>query len=68
MPSLRPERYPGSGFGPMPGTPFSVTLDYQSKEDDTVTVRFRDSMEQVRVKRVDLESTLKAAIKDYKRV
>jgi glycyl-tRNA synthetase len=50
------------------GTPFCVTVDYQSKEDHTVTVRFRDSMEQIRVPRAELESTLKKAIKDYKRV
>ena len=50
------------------GTPFCVTVDYQTKEDGTVTVRFRDSMEQVRVHRNDLEATLKKAIKDYKRV
>jgi glycyl-tRNA synthetase len=49
------------------GTPFCVTIDYQTKEDNTVTVRFRDSMEQIRVKRDELEMTLKKAIKDYKR-
>ncbi len=31
------------------GTPFCVTLDYETKENKTVTLRFRDSMEQVRV-------------------
>jgi glycyl-tRNA synthetase len=31
------------------GTPFCVTVDGQTKEDATVTVRQRDSMEQVRV-------------------
>jgi len=31
------------------GTPFCVTIDYQTLEDDTVTVRFRDSMKQERV-------------------
>jgi len=31
------------------GTPFCITVDGQTKEDDTVTVRERDSMEQVRV-------------------
>ena len=36
------------------GTPFCVTIDYESLEDDTVTVRFRDSMEQIRVKIGDL--------------
>ncbi|HKV55639.1 MAG TPA: glycine--tRNA ligase [Candidatus Binataceae bacterium] len=31
------------------GTPFGVTIDHQSMEDDTVTVRDRDSTEQVRI-------------------
>jgi glycyl-tRNA synthetase len=32
------------------GTPFCVTVDHQSLEDDTVTLRNRDSMEQTRIK------------------
>jgi glycyl-tRNA synthetase len=31
------------------GTPFGVTIDHQSMDDDTVTLRDRDSTEQVRV-------------------
>jgi glycyl-tRNA synthetase len=31
------------------GTPFCVTIDFQTLEDDTVTVRERDNMQQVRV-------------------
>lgn len=31
------------------GTPFCVTIDHQTKEDGTVTIRHRDSMEQERV-------------------
>ncbi|GAA4448623.1 glycine--tRNA ligase [Rurimicrobium arvi] len=31
------------------GTPFCVTVDHQSKEDGTVTIRHRDSMQQERV-------------------
>ena len=31
------------------GTPFCVTVDFQTAEDNAVTVRFRDSMEQERV-------------------
>ena len=31
------------------GTPFCVVIDYQTMEDDTVTIRHRDSMEQERV-------------------
>ncbi len=32
------------------GTPFCVTYDFESEEDGAATVRFRDSMEQERVK------------------
>jgi glycyl-tRNA synthetase len=32
------------------GTPFCITYDFDSLEDQCVTVRFRDSMEQKRVK------------------
>ncbi|TQM49485.1 glycyl-tRNA synthetase [Arcticibacter tournemirensis] len=31
------------------GTPFCITIDHQSLEDNTVTIRHRDSMEQERV-------------------
>ena len=31
------------------GTPFCVTIDHQTKEDNTVTIRFRDSMQQERI-------------------
>lgn len=31
------------------GTPFCITVDYQSLEDNTVTIRHRDSMEQERM-------------------
>jgi glycyl-tRNA synthetase len=31
------------------GTPFCVTIDHQTKEDRTVTIRYRDSMKQERV-------------------
>jgi glycyl-tRNA synthetase len=31
------------------GTPFAITVDYESKETHTVTVRDRDSMKQVRI-------------------
>ncbi len=38
------------------GTPFCITYDFESEEDQAVTVRFRDSMEQVRVKISELDS------------
>jgi glycyl-tRNA synthetase len=50
------------------GTPFCVTIDYQSKEDGTVTLRYRDSMEQIRVPRAELCAKIKQEIKNYKRV
>jgi glycyl-tRNA synthetase len=31
------------------GTPFCVTIDHQTKEDHTVTIRYRDSMTQERI-------------------
>lgn len=31
------------------GTPFCVTIDHQTKEDKTVTIRYRDTMEQERI-------------------
>jgi glycyl-tRNA synthetase len=31
------------------GTPFCITIDYQTKEDNTVTIRYRDSMLQERI-------------------
>jgi glycyl-tRNA synthetase len=49
------------------GTPYGITVDYQSKEDGTVTLRYRDSMEQIRVKRGDLAATVRKAIAEYKR-
>ena len=38
------------------GTPFCVTVDFDTAEDGCVTVRNRDTMEQERVKITDLES------------
>ena len=50
------------------GTPYCVTVDYQTLEDNTVTVRFRDSMEQVRINIDELVSFVKKDMKSYKRV
>ncbi len=36
------------------GTPWCITLDFQTKEDSTVTIRDRDSMAQERINRDDL--------------
>ncbi|MDT4762389.1 glycine--tRNA ligase [Sphaerochaeta sp. PS] len=50
------------------GTPYCVTVDYDTLADNTVTLRFRDSMEQVRVPIAELVATIKKATKEYKRV
>jgi glycyl-tRNA synthetase len=40
------------------GTPFCITVDHQTKEDNTVTIRHRDTMEQQRVPISSLKSVL----------
>ncbi|MBI5806642.1 glycine--tRNA ligase [candidate division TA06 bacterium] len=40
------------------GTPFCLTVDFQSLEDDTVTLRDRDTMKQERVKIEDLAKVI----------
>jgi len=40
------------------GAPFAITVDYQSLEDQTVTLRKRDSMEQTRIKISDIDDIL----------
>ena len=40
------------------GTPFCVTVDHQTLEDNTVTIRYRDTMEQERVSIDALEKML----------
>jgi glycyl-tRNA synthetase len=43
------------------GAPFAVTIDHQTLQDDTVTIRNRDSMNQERIKILDLDSHLARA-------
>ena len=50
------------------GTPFCVTIDYDTMEQGTVTVRMRDSMEQARVAVDELATYIWSAIRSYKRV
>jgi glycyl-tRNA synthetase len=40
------------------GTPYCITVDFDTLEDDTVTVRDRDTMEQIRVKVKELPNWL----------
>jgi glycyl-tRNA synthetase len=44
------------------GTPFCITVDHDTLEDNTVTIRHRDSMEQKRVKIEALKDMIKAEV------
>ncbi len=44
------------------GTPFCVTIDFQSLEDNQVTIRERDSMAQIRLPIKELVRTLQAKL------
>ena len=49
------------------GTPYCLTVDSETAEDDTVTVRYRDTMAQDRVKIADLKGMIRDAMKNYVR-
>lgn len=44
------------------GTPYCITIDFDTLEDQCVTVRERDSMEQARMAIADLESYLSSKV------
>jgi glycyl-tRNA synthetase len=44
------------------GTPFCVTVDFETLENDTVTLRERDSMEQVRIPIAEIEQHVAAKV------
>ena len=44
------------------GTPFCITVDHQTLEDETVTIRHRDTMAQDRVKISDLRGLINAEV------
>ena len=45
------------------GTPYCVTVDHDTLKDNMVTLRFRDTMEQERIKICDLENYIANKIK-----
>lgn len=49
------------------GTPFCIAVDYETMENETVTIRHRDSMEQERVKISDLKEKIGYAV-DFQRI
>lgn len=44
------------------GTPFCITIDHQTLEDDTATLRYRDTMAQQRIKTDALKAIIEAEI------
>jgi glycyl-tRNA synthetase len=44
------------------GTPFCITVDHETLEDNTVTIRHRDTMEQKRVKIEELRDIIKQEV------
>ena len=48
------------------GTPLCITVDHDSLEDKTVTVRFRDSMEQKRIPIADISKIIASEV-DFKK-
>ena len=44
------------------GAPFAITVDHQTLEDNTVTIRKRDSMEQSRVNISEIDSILSGSV------
>ncbi|MEM2727439.1 MAG: glycine--tRNA ligase, partial [Archaeoglobaceae archaeon] len=50
------------------GTPFCITVDHQTFEDETVTIRDRDTTKQVRVKISELERVLKDLIRSERSI
>jgi len=49
------------------GTPYSITVDYDTLEDDTITIRDRDSMKQVRAPADTIADTIHDLIQGYTR-
>ncbi|HUF57811.1 MAG TPA: His/Gly/Thr/Pro-type tRNA ligase C-terminal domain-containing protein, partial [Thermohalobaculum sp.] len=49
------------------GTPYCVTVDGETMKEGVVTVRERDTMQQVRVKAAELEGWLREAVRGWRR-
>ncbi|NND62873.1 MAG: glycine--tRNA ligase [Flavobacteriaceae bacterium] len=44
------------------GTPFCITVDHQTKEDQTVTIRYRDTMKQERISISEISEKIKQSL------
>lgn len=49
------------------GTPYCLTVDYQTKDDKTVTIRFRDSMRQERIPMAEAVQRIRGYMRTYTR-
>ena len=45
------------------GVPFCITIDHQTKEDNTVTIRYRDNMQQERISIEQIGEIVAKAVK-----
>ena len=45
------------------GTPWCLVVDYQTLEDDTVSIRDRDNMSQIRIKLTEVDNWLSEKLK-----
>ncbi len=45
------------------GTPYAITIDYDSLENQDVTIRDRDSEKQIRIKKDNLKDTIRKLLK-----
>ena len=48
------------------GTPYCITIDYDTVEDNCVTIRNRDTMEQERINMKDVKEFIKKELENYK--
>jgi len=48
------------------GTPYCITVDHQTLEDNTVTIRERDSMKQDRISIEEISGIIAGRIKENK--
>lgn len=50
------------------GTPYCITVDYTTLKDDTVTIRFRDTAEQIRMDRKNIPKWIKERINCFAKI
>lgn len=46
------------------GTPYCITIDFESLDNNTATIRNRDDAKQIRVKIEDLRETIRKLVND----